>query len=53
MPSYGQYATEKKITYPSYGGTASGILFRPTNVTDPPGIVITGPYSFMEEQAPL
>ncbi|KAJ9491870.1 hypothetical protein VN97_g1375 [Penicillium thymicola] len=52
MPSHGQYTTEK-IKYPSHGETLSGILFRPTNVTKPPGVVITGPYSFVKEQAPL
>ncbi|KAJ5494423.1 hypothetical protein N7463_010510 [Penicillium fimorum] len=31
----------------------SHVLFRPTNVTNPPGVVITGPYSFVKEQAPL
>ncbi|KAJ5383016.1 hypothetical protein N7517_000927 [Penicillium concentricum] len=52
MPSHGQYTTEK-ITYLSHGETVSGIHFRPTNVTNPPSVVITGPYSFVKEQAPL
>lgn len=52
MPSHGQYTTEK-VKYPSSGETVSGAVFRPTNVTNPPGAVITGPYSFEKEQAPL
>ncbi|CAI7620692.1 unnamed protein product [Penicillium pancosmium] len=52
MPSHGQYTTEK-ITYPSHGETVAGVLYYPTNVTNPPGVVITGPYSFVKEQAPL
>lgn len=52
MPSHGQYTVEK-VQYPSHGETIAGVLFRPINVTNPPGIVVTGPYSFMKEQAPL
>ncbi|KAB8069490.1 Alpha/Beta hydrolase protein [Aspergillus leporis] len=51
MPRHGQYITEK-VTYPSHGETVAGVLFRPKNITNPPGVVITGPYSFMKEQAP-
>lgn len=52
MPCHGQYTTEK-VSYPSHGETISGVLFFPTNITNPPGVVITGPYSFVKEQAPL
>ncbi|OQE23067.1 hypothetical protein PENSTE_c009G10283 [Penicillium steckii] len=52
MPSHGQYTTEK-VTYPSHGETVAGVLFTPTNVTKPPGIVVTGPYSYVKEQAPF
>lgn len=52
MPFHGKYSTEK-VTYPSHGETVAGILFYPTNATKPPGIVITGPYSFIKEQAPF
>ncbi|KAJ5882962.1 uncharacterized protein N7473_009848 [Penicillium subrubescens] len=52
MPFHGQYTTEK-VQYPSHGETIGGILYRPTNVKNPPGVVVTGPYSFMKEQAPL
>ncbi len=52
MAVHGQYTTEK-VQYPSHGETVAGVLFRPTKVTNPPGIVITGPYSFVKEQAPL
>jgi dienelactone hydrolase len=53
MPSHGQYTVEK-VQYPSHGETIAGVLFRPiNNITNPPGIVVTGPYSFMKEQAPL
>jgi len=52
MVFHGQYSIEK-VQYPSHGETISGVLFRPTNATMPPGVVITGPYSFMKEQAPL
>ncbi|KAA8647067.1 hypothetical protein EYZ11_008795 [Aspergillus tanneri] len=52
MPSHGQYTTEK-VSYPSHGETVAGVLFRPTNVSNPPGIVVTGPYSFVKEQAPF
>lgn len=43
----------RKIQYPSHGETIAGVLFRPVNATRPPGIVVTGPYSFIKEQAPL
>lgn len=52
MPFHGQYTVEK-VRYPSHGETIGGVLFRPTNIAKPPGVVITGPYSFMKEQAPL
>lgn len=52
MVNHGQYTTEK-VTYPSHGETIAGVLFRPTNVSNPPGIVVIGPYSFIKEQAPL
>lgn len=52
MARHGQYTTEK-VTYPSHGETIAGVLFRPTNVSNPPGIVLIGPYSFIKEQAPL
>ncbi|KAF3399984.1 Uncharacterized protein F1880_008402 [Penicillium rolfsii] len=52
MPFHGQYTTEK-VQYPSHGETIGGILYRPTNAKNPPGVVITGPYSYMKEQAPL
>ena len=52
MPSHGQYTTEK-VTYPSHGETIAGILYRPKNIAKPPAIVVTGPYSFIKEQAPL
>ncbi|KND89021.1 Uncharacterized protein TOPH_06299 [Tolypocladium ophioglossoides CBS 100239] len=52
MPVHGRYTTEK-VTFPSHGETVAGILFRPTNSSKPPGIVIIGPYSFVKEQAPL
>ncbi|KAJ6171146.1 hypothetical protein N7470_000213 [Penicillium chermesinum] len=35
------------------GKTIAGVLFYPKNATNPPGIVVTGPYSFVKEQAPL
>lgn len=52
MPSHGQYTTEK-VKYSSHGETIAGVLFTPTNVTKPPGIVVTGPYSYVKEQAPF
>ncbi|KAF2159701.1 hypothetical protein M409DRAFT_37891 [Zasmidium cellare ATCC 36951] len=52
MPSHGQYTTEQ-VEYPSHGEAIAGILFKPTNVSNPPAVVITGPYSFMKEQAPF
>lgn len=54
MPAHavhGQYTTEK-VTYPSHGETIAGVLFKPSNVVNPPAIVLTGPYSFVKEQAP-
>lgn len=52
MPCHGQYTTEK-VKYSSHGETVAGILFYPSNATKPPGVVVTGPYSFIKEQAPL
>ncbi|KKY15288.1 putative esterase lipase [Phaeomoniella chlamydospora] len=52
MVAHGQYTTEK-VTYPSHGETIAGVLYRPTNVSNPPGVVVIGPYSFVKEQAPL
>ncbi|KAL1902461.1 hypothetical protein Sste5346_001442 [Sporothrix stenoceras] len=52
MPVHGRYTTEK-VTYPSHGDTIAAVLFKPTNITNPPGIVLTGPYSFVKEQAPF
>ncbi|KAJ5985530.1 hypothetical protein N7499_008186 [Penicillium canescens] len=52
MPFHGQYTVEK-VQYPSRGEILSGILFRSTNIKNPPGIVIPGPYSFVKEQAQL
>ena len=51
MPAHGNYTTEK-IRYPSHGETIGAVLFRPVGVAKPPGVVLTGPYSFMKEQAP-
>ncbi|KAK2616351.1 hypothetical protein QQS21_000785 [Conoideocrella luteorostrata] len=52
MVFHGKYTTEK-VTYPSHGETIAGILYKPNNVANPPGVVILGPYSFIKEQAPL
>lgn len=52
MVVHGQYVVEK-VQYPSHGETIAGVLFRPANIQNPPGVVITGPYSFIKEQAPL
>ncbi|WZH44067.1 Alpha/Beta hydrolase protein [Fusarium acuminatum] len=52
MGYHGRYTTEK-VTYPSHGETIIGILYKPEGVTNPPGIVVLGPYSFVKEQAPL
>lgn len=52
MPSHGQYTSEK-VKYTSHGETITGMLYRPKNSAKPPGVVITSPYSFMKEQAPL
>lgn len=52
MGYQGRYTIEK-VTYPSHGETITGILYKPENVTNPPGAVILGPYSFVKEQAPL
>ncbi|KIW17927.1 hypothetical protein PV08_05122 [Exophiala spinifera] len=51
MPAHGNYTTEK-VRYPSHGETIGAVLFRPNGVAKPPGIVLTGPYSFIKEQAP-
>ncbi|EFY96469.1 alpha/beta-hydrolase fold family protein [Metarhizium robertsii] len=52
MVSHGNYKVQK-VTYPSNGETIAGILYKPTNVSNPPGVVLLGPYSFIKEQAPL
>lgn len=52
MGCHGRYTTEK-VTYPSHGETITGILYKPKDVTNPPGVVVLGPYSFVKEQAPL
>ncbi|KAH6980165.1 Alpha/Beta hydrolase protein [Fusarium venenatum] len=52
MVAHGKYTTEK-VTYRSHGEDIAGVLYRPTNISNPPGIVIIGPYSFIKEQAPL
>ncbi|KAG0051126.1 hypothetical protein BGZ83_004071 [Gryganskiella cystojenkinii] len=52
MVFHGRYTTEK-VTYPSHGETIAGVLFKPTNVKNPPGVVVLGPYSFVKEQAPF
>ncbi|KAK6220779.1 hypothetical protein LQW54_001971 [Pestalotiopsis sp. IQ-011] len=52
MVAHGQYTTEK-VTYPSHGETIAGLLYKPTGISKPPGVVIIGPYSFIKEQAPL
>lgn len=49
---HGQYTVEK-VNYPSHGETIAGVLFHPIGINNPPGIIITGPYSFIKEQAPL
>lgn len=51
MPSHGRYTTEK-VTYPSHGETVAGILYKPKDIDNPPGVVLIGPYSFIKEQAP-
>ncbi|KAJ3494516.1 hypothetical protein NLG97_g4034 [Lecanicillium saksenae] len=48
---HGKYTTEK-VKYPSHGETVAGVLYKPSNVQNPPGVVIIGPYSFTKEQAP-
>ncbi|PWN86504.1 alpha/beta-hydrolase [Acaromyces ingoldii] len=50
--AHGNYTTEK-VTYPSHGETIAGVLFKPKNVKNSPGVVVTGPYSFCKEQAPF
>jgi len=50
MISHGNYITEK-VTYPSHGETLAGVLYRPKDVHSPPGVVVSGPYSFTKEQA--
>ncbi|KAF5013401.1 hypothetical protein FDECE_589 [Fusarium decemcellulare] len=52
MVAHGKYTIEK-VTYRSHGEDIAGVLYRPTNISNPPGIVVIGPYSFMKEQAPL
>jgi len=52
MACHGRYTTEK-VTYASHGETITGILYMPKGVTNPPGVVVLGPYSFVKEQAPL
>ncbi|KAI3539083.1 hypothetical protein CABS01_08992 [Colletotrichum abscissum] len=52
MGVHGRYTTEK-VTYPSHGETIAGVLYKPQGITNPPGIVVLGPYSFVKEQAPL
>ncbi|KAK9326624.1 Alpha/Beta hydrolase protein [Lipomyces starkeyi] len=52
MPCHGRYTTEK-VRYPSHGETIAGVLYRPINVSNPAGVLITGPYSFIKEQAPM
>ena len=52
MACHGRYTTEK-VTYPSHGETITGILYMPKGITNPPGVVVLGPYSFVKEQAPL
>ena len=51
MASHGNYTTQK-VKYPSHGETVAGVLYKPKNVSNPPGVVIIGPYSFCKEQAP-
>lgn len=48
---HGRYMTER-VQYPSHGETIAAVLFRPVGIMNPPCVVITGPYSFMKEQAP-
>ncbi|CUM68125.1 uncharacterized protein PRCAT00005842001 [Priceomyces carsonii] len=52
MSFLGDYTTNT-VTYPSQGESIAGVLYRPNNVSKPPGIVIIGPYSFIKEQAPM
>lgn len=52
MSFLGQYTTET-VTYPSHGENIAGMLYRPNNVSNPPAVVIIGPYSFVKEQAPM
>lgn len=42
----------EKVKYPSHGETVAGVLYKPKNIDNPPGVVIIGPYSFTKEQAP-
>lgn len=51
MAVHGKYMTEK-VKYPSHGETVAGVLYKPKNIDNPPGVVIIGPYSFTKEQAP-
>lgn len=52
MGYHGRYTAEK-MAYPSHGEAITGILYLPKDVTNPPGVVVLGPYSFVKEQAPL
>lgn len=52
MSFLGHYTTET-VTYPSHGENIAGVLYRPNNVSNPPAVVIIGPYSFVKEQAPM
>lgn len=52
MAKHGNYTVEK-VKYPSHGETIAGVLYRPIGKAVSPAIVVTGPYSFIKEQAPL
>ena len=52
MSFLGQYTTET-VSYPSHGEKIAGVLYRPNNVSNPPAVIIIGPYSFVKEQAPM
>lgn len=52
MVGHGRYTVEK-VTYPSHGETVAGVLFRPKGISNPPGVVLIGPYSYIKEQAPF
>lgn len=51
MPLLAQYSTEA-VSYPSHGEKIAGVLYRPNNVSNPPAVIIIGPYSYIKEQAP-